>query len=233
MGIEQLFAKGAKVQRRARWLAGAVMAASVASAIIFTSELATAAPAAKDADVPVVELMKPGELPDTFLGKKDAPVTIVEYSSMTCSHCADYHRDVFPDLKKKYIDTGKVKYIVREFPFDNVAAAAFMLTRCVDPSKRYDLINVFYKHQNDWAFGDSPIDDLKRFSKQAGFTDESFDKCLNDEKLLKSMQDDRERAYGEFSIHATPTFFVNGKRMKGAHSIEEFDKMIAQAETAK
>jgi protein-disulfide isomerase len=233
VGIEQLFAKGAKVQRKARWLAGAVMAASVASAVILTGEFAIAAPAAKDADIPVVELMKSGELPDTFLGNKDAPVTIVEFSSMTCSHCADFHRDVFPDLKKKYIDTGKAKYILRKFPFDDVAAAAFMLTRCVDPSRRYDLVGILYKHQSDWAFNASPIDDLKRFSKQAGFTDESFNKCLTDEKLRKSMQDDRERAYKEFSIHATPTFFVNGKRMKGAHSMEEFDKMIAQTETTK
>jgi protein-disulfide isomerase len=233
VGMKLLSAMGVTAQLKSRWLTGVVMAASVAGAVIFTGELATAAPAAKDADVPVVELMKPGELPDTFLGKADAPVTIVEFSSMTCSHCADYHREVFPDLKKKYIDTGKVKYIVREFPFDNVAAAAFMLTRCVDTSRRYDMIDILYKHQDDWAFKDAPLEDLKRLSKQAGFTDETFNKCLSDEKLLKSMEDNRERAYKEFSIHSTPTFFVNGKRMKGAHSMKEFDEMIAQAELAK
>jgi protein-disulfide isomerase len=233
VGIEQLFAKGAKVQRKARWLANAVMVASVASTVIFTGGLATAAPAVKDADIPVVKLMKPAGLPDSFLGKADAPVTIVEYSSMTCSHCADFHKDVFPDLKKKYIDTGKVKYILREFPFDNVSAAAFMLTRCVDTSRRYDMLKVLYSHQKDWAFNKSPVDDLKRLSKQAGFTDETFNKCLTDEELRKSMEDGRERAHKEFAINSTPTFFVNGKRLKGGHSLKEFDEVIAQTESTK
>jgi protein-disulfide isomerase len=231
--MKLLSAMGVTAQLKARGLVGAVMAASLAGAVVFTGEPATAAPAAKEADIPVIELMKPGTLPDTFLGKKDAPVTIVEYSSMTCSHCADFHRDVFPDLKKKYIDTGKVKYILREFPFDNVAAAAFMLTRCVDTSRRYDLVSILYKRQSDWAFNKAPIEDLKRFSKQAGFTDETFNKCLSDEKLLTSMENDRERAHKEFAINSTPTFFVNGKRLKGGHSIKEFDEIIAQAESTK
>ncbi len=233
MGMKLLSAISVTAQPKARWLIGAVMAASLAGAFVFTGGHATAAPAAKDADIPVVELMKPGELPDTFLGNEDAPVTIVEYSSMTCPHCATFHSEVMPDLKKKYIDTGKVKYILREFPLDNVAAAAFMLTRCVDNSRRYDLLEVLYAHQADWAFKDAPLEDLKRFSKQAGFTDDSFNQCLGNEKMLKSMEDDRERANTEFAIHSTPTFFVNGKRMKGDHSLKEFDEMIAQVEAAK
>ena len=108
-------------------------------------------------DVDVAELMKTGELPDNVLGKPDAPFTIVEYSSMTCPHCAAFHKDVLPKLKEKYIDTGKAKYIVREFPLDNVAAAAFMLGRCVDQAKYFDFIDLLYANQEEWAFKQNPI----------------------------------------------------------------------------
>ncbi|MEJ2228540.1 MAG: DsbA family protein [Alphaproteobacteria bacterium] len=232
--MKLLSAMGVTAQLKARWLIGATLAVSVAvGPAIFAAGFATAAPAARNADIPVVELMKPGELPDKFLGNADAPITIVEYSSMTCPHCATFHDEVFPELKKKYIDTGKARYVLRDFPLDNIAAAAFMLARCVDDSRHYDMIKILYAHQNDWAFNKSPIEDLKRFSKQAGFTDEMFNKCLSDTKLLKSMENDREHANKEFAIHSTPTFFVNGKRLKGGHTLKEFEELISQVETAK
>lgn len=204
----------------------AAFAAVAAFAVASATLPVAAAPLAENADIKVEELMKPGELPDYVLGKEDAPNTIVEYSSLTCPHCADFHRDVLTKIKLKYIDTGKAKYILREFPLDNVAAAGFMLGRCVDKAKYYDFIEMLYANQEAWAFKDQPLVELQKFSKQAGFTDDSFTQCLRDEKNLKHIEWVRERGNKSFAIHATPTFFINGKRLKGGNGIEKFDEIL-------
>lgn len=183
-------------------------------------------------DVNVEALMKAGELPDIVMGKEDAPYTIVEYSSMTCPHCANFHKDVLPEVKKKYIDTGIAKYVLREFPFDNVAAAAFMLARCVDESKYYEFVDLLYANQEEWAFGGNPLPALQKFSKQAGFTEARFNECLRDEKLLKHVEWVRDRGHNEFGVKATPTFFINGKRLDN-HSIADFDAILGNASSGK
>ncbi|MEQ1712424.1 MAG: thioredoxin domain-containing protein, partial [Hyphomicrobium sp.] len=165
----------------ASWCALAVSAAVTGSAF--------AQKAAGPTEVSVEELMKPGELPDVVLGPADAKVTVVEYASMTCGHCAKFHTGVFPEIRKKYIDTGKIRFVMREFPLDNLAAATSMLARCASPEKTgdktYALIDTFFAKQADWAFKEgSPVPRLFEIAKQAGFTQESFDKCLTDQKLL-------------------------------------------------
>lgn len=183
-------------------------------------------------DVNVEALMKTGELPDMVLGNKDAPYTIVEYSSMTCPHCANFHVTVLPEVKKKYIETGIAKYIIREFPFDNVAAAAAMLARCVDETKYFDFVDLLYKNQDEWAFGGDPLPGLQKFSKQAGFTEARFNECLRDEKLLKHVEWVRNRGHSEFGVRATPTFFINGKRLDN-HAISDFDEILGGAPSGK
>jgi protein-disulfide isomerase len=179
------------------------------------------------AEVPVAELMQPGPLPELVLGNADAPITVVEYASMTCGHCAHFHNKVFPELKQKYIDTGKVRFIMREFPLDNLAVAASMLARCAGGDKTFPLISALFAKQDEWAFvhGD-PRPELLKIAKQAGFTQESFDKCLTDQKLLDEIVAVRTRASQVFGVDATPSFFVNGKRLEGV-SIEDFDKAFA------
>jgi protein-disulfide isomerase len=180
--------------------------------------------------VPVDELMKPGPLPDLVFGKADAPITVVEYASMTCGHCAAFHNTVWPKLKEKYVDTGKVRFIMREFPLDNLAAAASMLARCAGEGKTYPMITVLFGKQDDWAFvKTNPVPELFKFAKQAGFTQESFDKCLTDQKLLDDITSIRTRAVDAFGVGATPTFFINGKKMTTAPTLEEFDKAFASA----
>jgi protein-disulfide isomerase len=177
--------------------------------------------------VPVEELMKPGELPDLALGPADAKVVIVEYASMTCGHCAAFHNKVFPELKKKYIDTGKVRFIMREFPLDNLATAASMLARCAGGDKTFALIETLFATQPEWAFKEgNPVPRLFEIAKQAGFTQESFDKCLTDQKLLDAITATRTRGAESFGVSATPTFFVNGKRLQGAPVMAEFEKAI-------
>jgi protein-disulfide isomerase len=178
-------------------------------------------------EVPMEELMKPGAQPDLALGPADAKVVVVEYASMTCGHCAHFANDVWPKFKQKYVDTNKVRYIFREFPLDNLAAAASMLARCTGPDKAFPLIEVLFEKQKDWAFGEgNPVPRLFEIAKQAGFTQESFDKCLTDQKLLDNITATRTRGSDVFGVSATPTFYINGKKLDGAPTIEAFDKMI-------
>jgi protein-disulfide isomerase len=179
-------------------------------------------------EVSMDELMKAGSLPDLVLGNADAPITVVEYASMTCGHCAAFHNKVFPTLKEKYIDTGKVRFIMREFPLDNLAAAASMLARCAGDGKTFPLISALFSKQDDWAFvrGD-PKPNLFKIAQQAGFTQESFEKCLTDQKLLDDISAVRSRAVDTFGVSATPTFFINGKKLNAGPTLEEFDKAFS------
>jgi protein-disulfide isomerase len=215
--------KGQPMKRR-HFLSGAA-AIIVAAASLFAGF--SPATAQSKPDVNLEELNKTGELPDNVIGNANAPVTIIEYSSMTCPHCAAFHKEVLPALKSKYIDTGKVKYIVREFPLDNVAATASMLARCVEPAKYLDFVDLLYSRQQDWAFKDQPLPELQKFAKQVGFTEDRFNSCIRDEKVLKHIEWVRDRGNKQFGVRATPSFFVNGKRIKGAATIEKFDELIA------
>ena len=186
------------------------------------------------AEVSVEELMKPTELEDVSVGSKDAKVTIVEYASMTCGHCQKFATSVFPQLKTKYIDTGKVRFISREFPLDNLAAAASMLTRCAGGDKVFPMVETLFEKQADWAFtSGNPVPKLFDIAKQAGFTQESFDKCLTDQKLLDNITNERKRASEVFGVNATPTFFINGKRLMETPTLEAFDKVIEPMLAAK
>ena len=151
-----------------------------------------------------------------MLGKDDAPVTIVEYASMTCPHCAHFHKTTLPELKTKYIDTGKARLIFREFPFDPRAEAGFMLARCSNDNY-FPMIEVLFKQQESWAGVQDAKEALLQISKLAGFSQESFEACLTDQKLLEDVRAVRERGSKEFGVDSTPTFFINGKQISGSH----------------
>jgi protein-disulfide isomerase len=209
-------------------IAGSAAAVAVLT-VPFASAFAQRKPAAA-ADVSIDELMKPGTLPDLILGKADAPVTIVEYASLTCGHCAAFHNKVLPVLKEKYVETGKVRIIMREFPLQNLAAGAAMLARCAGGGeKTIAFTTALFAKQEEWAFQQqNPLPELFKFAKQAGFTQESFDKCLTDQKLLDDITAVRARASDVFGVDATPTFFINGKRFTSAPTIEAFEKAIGE-----
>lgn len=177
-------------------------------------------------NVDQAELLKPGPLGDKILGDENAPVTIVEYASMTCGHCANFHKSTWPDLKKDYVDTGKVRFIFREFPLDPVAAAAFMLARCAPADKYFEIVDIMFEQQRNWAFTDNPYQSLLDFSKQIGFTQESFEECLTNQGLLDAVNAVKDRGAGEFGVNSTPTFFINGEMVSGALSIDEMGKII-------
>jgi protein-disulfide isomerase len=182
--------------------------------------------AAQNASVPIDQLMAANALPDVVLGKADAPVTIVEYASMTCSHCAAFHEETYPTLKSKYIDTGKVKFMLREFPLDPLATAGFMLARCAGDDKRTAIVDLLFAQQKNWAFVEKPIEALSNLVKQAGITQDKFEACLKDQGLYDKVNEVRERGAEKFGVNATPTFFINGKRQSGEILPAELDKLL-------
>lgn len=180
------------------------------------------------AKVSEAELMAPDALPEMSMGDAKAPVTIVEYASMTCSHCASFHENTFPEIKKRYIDTGKVRFIFREFPLDTLAAAAFMLARCAgekDSSKYFAMVDTMFRQQRTWAV-EKPLPPLMAIAKQAGFTEKTFDACLANQKLLDGIEKVRQRAADKFKVQSTPSFFINGTLASGALSVDEMAKLI-------
>ena len=217
------------LSRRRLLVAGAALVAVTAaggSGYWFLSRPGTAmAQSAGGSDVPMADLMAPGPLGDHVLGSPDAPVTIIEYASMTCPHCAHFHETTYPEMKKKYIDTGKVRFIFREFPLDALAAAGSMLARCAGKDKYFPMIETLFSQQKDWVV-QKPLAPMLGIAKQAGFTQQSFDECLANQQMLSAIEEGRNRAT-KLGVNSTPTFFINGKVVRGALTPEELDKQVA------
>ncbi len=177
--------------------------------------------------VDVSQLMAEGPLPDIVVGDPEAPVTIVEYASMTCGHCANFHVNSYPQIKKDYIDTGKARLIIREFPFDPRALAASMLARCTgDDAKRTAMVDVLMEQQDEWARAENASAALLKFAKLAGMSQDDFTGCLNDKELQRKVVETQERGQNEFGVNATPTFFVNGDKYSGALGPDEMAAVI-------
>jgi len=219
----------ASTATRRHFLIGAAAVAVVAAGgagYYLWSRPNTAVAQTSTGEVPLAELMLPGPLGDEVQGAADAPVTIVEYASMTCPHCSHFHKTVYPELKKKYIDTGKVRFIFREFPLDPLAAAASMLARCAGKDKYFPLIEAFFEAQNDWVV-QKPLQPMFAIAKQAGFTQQTFDECLANQQMLNGIEESRTRAASKLNVNSTPTFFINGKIFRGTLTVDELDKQVA------
>ena len=174
------------------------------------------------------DVAKPQSLPDMALGPANASVTITEYASMTCPHCAHFNETVFPKIKSAYIDSGKVRYVFREFPLDIKAAAGSMLARCIakdDAPKYFAVIDLLFRQQNDWVLKNT-TETLTRIGKQAGLSQQQVEDCLKDQALLDKIAADQKFASDVLKVNSTPTFFINGEMLKGETSFEEFDKKI-------
>ncbi len=238
---------------------------SLLAAALLAAGAVSLRPEPAEAQVNVGELMAPGALPDRFHGDPKAPVSIVEYASMTCPHCADFHINSFPALKQRYIDSGKVYYVLREFPLDDLAKAAFMLARCVagdqmalkreptgeegdkpanpppDPKtetplmpqneqqaneRYYALVDMLFRQQKVWAYAKEPAKALFDIAKQAGFTQQSFEACLSDQPLLDAIEEIKDRGAQKFNVTSTPTFFINGKVVRGTIPASKLDETL-------
>ncbi|MGY6708690.1 MAG: DsbA family protein [Rhizobiaceae bacterium] len=170
-------------------------------------------------------LLEEGALPDRVLGEEDAPVTIVEYLSMTCIHCANFHNNTLPEIKERYIDTGQARLIMREFPFDPRAEAGAMLARCAD-TRYHAMVDVLFRQYQNWVQAENARDALLQISRVAGFSQESFEACLTDQQLLNDVRAVRSRGQEDFGVDSTPTFFINGNKYSGALSVDEMSAII-------
>ncbi|GLK77076.1 disulfide bond formation protein DsbD [Methylopila jiangsuensis] len=172
------------------------------------------------------ELAVAGPLGEKAEGREDAPVTIIEYASMTCGHCATFANETFPKLKEKYIDGGKVRFILREFPLDPIAAAGFMIARCAGDDKYFAVVDALFARQKEWAYSNDPVTGLQTLTKQFGFTQESFEACLTNQEMLDGVNWVRQRGAEKFGVNSTPTFFINGKIYRGAIKFEDMEKIL-------
>jgi protein-disulfide isomerase len=180
---------------------------------------------ADDAAPSAADLADAGPDGDIMIGSDKAPVTIIEYASMTCPHCAHFSETTFPELQKKYIDTGKVRFTLRSFPLDALAAAGFMLARCAGNDKYMPMVETLFAKQADWIVKE-PLPPLKEIAKQFGMTEDSFNACLANQKMLDAIQAVRDHAVNKLGVNSTPTFFVNGKKLVGDLSMDQLTKEI-------
>jgi len=187
--------------------------------------LAVSSPARADDTPSPADLADAGPYGDIMIGSDKAPVTIIEYASMTCPHCAHFSETTFPELQKRYIDTGKVRYTLRAFPLDALSAAGFMLARCAGKDKYMPIVEALFAKQSEWIVKE-PLPPLKDIAKQFGVGEDEFNQCLANQKLLDNIQTVRDHAAQKLGVNSTPTFFVNGKKLVGDVSIDQLVKEI-------
>jgi protein-disulfide isomerase len=204
------------------WFLGLAIAGLVAA----SPGPAPAAPAQvvlADAPVALLQINKD----DRVLGNRNAPITIVEYASMSCPHCAHFAKDVLPELKKEWIDTGKAKLVLRDFPLDKLALQAAMVQRCAPPDRFYAFAETFFADQEKWVLADDYKAALARLAALGGMSKSEFDACLKNSALENQILQERLVASKDLDVDATPTFFINGTKFAGEPTVAAFDKILS------
>ena len=198
---------------------------------LISTEKSTPAPAAGGGDgaTDLSTLNDAPPLGERSLGSADAKVTIIEYASATCPHCASFHKATLPAIKAEFVETGKACYIFREFPFDDLALAAFMVARCAPQEQYFPIIDILFEQQEAWARSQDPKGALFKVAQLAGFTQESFEACIKNDKVAQGIIDTQQKADKTYGVNSTPTFFINGKMLKGSLAIDDFRKAINEA----
>ncbi len=194
------------------------------SATMENPELAQIKPPAADAEYGEVAV----EADDYVIGEATAPVTIIEYASLTCPHCARFHGQVLPALKKELIDSGKVRLVYRDFPLDQFAMAGSVLARCAGRDRYFAFLDVLFRDQSRWARSQDPIQALSQIARLGGMGKEKFQSCLNDKKLQESILKQRLDGNQKYQVNSTPTLIINGKKFSGGLT---FDQIKAVVET--
>lgn len=166
---------------------------------------------------------------ERVMGRADAPVTMIEYSSLGCPHCAHFDHDTLPKIKKAYIDTGKVRLVFRDFPLGSVALGAAMVARCAPPQNYFGFVTVLFRTQAQWAESPNPRAALLRVARMGGISEKEFDACLKNERLLNSIQDEANVARQKYDVNSTPMFIINGTKFSGAQPYANFQKVLDAA----
>jgi protein-disulfide isomerase len=195
-----------------------------AAALAANGSLAEGAAPDPDRTADMATVLKPGTLPELSIGDASG-VPVVEYGSLTCPHCAVFAREIFPQLKKDYVDTGKVRFIFREFPRNSLDVAAFLLARCVGDDKAYAAIELLFSQQDKWVV-DKPLEPLIAAMRPAGLTHDQAMACLKDQKKADAMVAVGKRATDEIKMNGTPTFVIDGKVYGGELSIDQLKAIL-------
>ena len=166
---------------------------------------------------------------DRILGNPDAPVTIIEYSSLTCAHCARFHADTLPRVKENWIEAGKARLVYRHFPLDGLALRAAAVANCFDGKRHFSFLDAMFASQRRWTRSSDPLADLARMARLAGMSQEAFDRCVEDEAEIDRILERRADGEATYDVNSTPTLIVNGKKLRGSVSYEDFEKVLEQA----
>ncbi len=167
---------------------------------------------------------------DRILGDKDALVTIIEYSSLTCPHCAKFHKDTLPEVKENWVSTGKARLVYRHFPLDGLALRAAMVADCIEGDSHFTFLDALFHGQKLWAQSSDPVKALSQVAALAGMDSEQFEACIEDEDLANAILERRQHGSTTYGIGSTPTFIVNGRKVEGAIGYSEFEKILEEAE---
>lgn len=183
------------------------------------------------------DLSLPPGYPERSLGRIDAPVTVYEYSSLTCPHCADFHRDTLPKLKANYIDTGKVRLVLRDYPLDRLSLVGAMMARCAPEQHYYKIVDILFSGQQGLVSAENPLETLKQTGRLAGMSDASLDACFSNESLLSAIQTVQEDARRIFDIRSTPSFVINGMLHAGTQDYAglsvALDRVLARQDVSR
>ncbi len=167
------------------------------------------------------------------IGRADAPVTMIEYASLTCPHCAAFHTDTLPKIKKKYIDTGKVRLVYHDFPLGSLAMAAAMVARCSGEKNYFPMLGALFGSQDTWAHSNAPLEALAGIARLSGMSEDDVEDCIDDEALFEALQKNAEQAGNDLGIRSTPTFFIEGTKVPGNLPYEDFQEILDKALAAK
>lgn len=202
------------IEIKRRWLVAA-----------FALSLVFPAAASAQQSVNVEDLHAPGQLVEKVVGSAEAPVTVVEYASMSCPHCAEFDRETFDAFRLKYVDTGKVRYVFREFPLNAPAYAVAMVARCAPADRFFDVVHTYFRTQETWLSARDLKAAILEAAKPFGFTQQTLDACISNQALFDGVEAVKKRGIA-FGVQATPTFFINGKKVEGSLSLPELEKEI-------
>ena len=163
---------------------------------------------------------------DFIMGSADAPVTIVEYASLTCPHCARFHTDTLPGIKKEFIDTGKVRLVYRDFPLDRNAMAAAMVARCAGPARYFGFIHTFFASQSNWARASNPVAALEKLARLGGMSKKDFDECLKNKAVSDAVLEQRLEGEKTYKVTSTPTLYINGGKYSGGLTLDQIRSVV-------
>lgn len=183
-------------------------------------------PTSSPSSPPSASLEPPRLEGDRVLGRAEAPITIIEYASLTCPHCARFHKETLPKIKASYIDTGKVKLIFRDFPFDGLALRASALARCAPPERYFAMVDTLFQQQENWSRAKDPLVAIGNIGKLGGMSQAAVDACFQDTKLFDKIVQGRMDGEKTFGVDSTPTFIIGGKKISGAEPFETFDNLL-------